>query len=56
MTSFDVFTDDACTNYAAKAITMSGKGNDAAGANACYSMRLNGGPWKSVRQVYQQEE
>ena len=56
MTSFDVFTDDACKDYAWKTITNSGMGNDATGANACYSMHLHGGPWKSVMQHYEQEE
>lgn len=56
MSSFDVFTDDACQNYAAKTIKSTGNGNDATGPNACYSMRLYGGPWKSVRRHFEQEE
>ena len=52
MTSFDVFTDDACNDYATDTIVNPGKGNDPTGANACYGMHLNGGPWKSVREHY----
>lgn len=56
MTSFDVFTDDACTDYATKKIVNTNGGNDAKGANACYAMHLHGGPWKSVREHYDQVE
>ena len=56
MNSFDVFTDDNCKDYAWKTITNPGLGNDPSGANACYSMKLHGGPWKSVMQHYNQVE
>ena len=56
MGGFDVFTDDACNDFAFKTIMNTNNGNDAKGANACYAMSLHGGPWKSVRQHYDQIE
>lgn len=52
MYSFYVFSDDNCQVYAAPRINNTNGGNDLKGANACYSMRLNGGPWKSVMQYW----
>ena len=56
MGSFDVFLDDACTDYAWARINNTAGGNDLKGANSCYSMSLHGGPWKSVMQYYPQVE
>lgn len=56
MGGFDVFTDDACNDYAAHTIMNTNGGNDAKGANACFGMHLKGGPWKSVRQHYEDVE
>ena len=56
MSAFDVFKDDACTDYAWTHIKEPSGGNDAKGANSCYSMSLHGGPWKSVMQYYGEQE
>ena len=52
MSAFYVFLDDACTDYAWARINNTNMGDDAKGANACYSMHLHGGPWKSVREWF----
>ena len=52
MDSFDVFSDDKCTNYASKTIVYDKLGFNKVGANSCYKMAEHGGPWKSVKQHY----
>ena len=56
MGAFDVFKDDACTDYASTRIERPSGGNDVKGANSCFSMSLHGGPWKSVRQYWDSPE
>ena len=56
MSAFDAFKDDACTDYAWTHIERPSGGNDAKGANSCFSQSLHGGRWKSVRQYYGPQE
>lgn len=51
--ALDVFTDDKCTNYAAKTIIAPAEEDDyVSGTNTCLSVKAHGAQWGSVRQNY----